>query len=203
MTNIREIAHFCPDHRLFDHPLTNTSFMNSIAYLLDIVKFALAGVIVFFVGWLYVKEYLNQRFNFRMIEIRKESLKQTLPLRLQAYERTVLFLERINPSNMLIRLHVPGMSAREMQNVIISDIRAEYQHNISQQLYVSATTWNVVKKIKDDTVSIVNSAVIALPENATSGDLSKSILVHLAGLETENPYEVALDIVKKDVQVLF
>ncbi len=177
--------------------------MNSIAYLLDIVKFALAGVIVFFTGWLFVKAYLDQRFNFRMIEIRKESLKQTLPLRLQAYERTVLFLERINPSNMLVRLHVPGMSAREMQNVIISDIRAEYQHNISQQLYVSSTTWTVVKKIKDDTVSIVNSAVSALPENATSGDLSKSILMHLAGLEGENPYEIALDIVKKDVQALF
>lgn len=203
MTNIREIAHFCPDRRLFDHLLTNTSFMNSIAYLLDIVKFALAGLIVFYIGWLFVKAYLDQRFNFRMIEVRKESLKQTLPLRLQAYERTVLFLERINPSNMLIRLHVPGMSAREMQSVIISDIRAEYQHNISQQLYVSATTWNVVKKIKDDTISIVNSAVTALPENATSGDLSKSILMHLAGLESENPYEVALNIVKKDVQALF
>lgn len=177
--------------------------MNSIAYLLDILKFALAGVIIFFTGWVFVKAYLDQRFNFRMIEIRKESLKQTLPLRLQAYERTILFLERINPSNMLIRLHVPGMSAREMQNVIISDIRAEYQHNISQQLYVSATTWNVVKKIKDDTISIVNSAVGALPDHATSGELSKSILMHLADLETENPYEIALNIVKKDVQVLF
>ena len=177
--------------------------MNSIAYLLDIVKFALAGLIVFFAAWVVVKAYLDQRFNFRMIELKKESLKHTLPLRLQAYERTILFLERINPANMLIRLHVPGMNVKEMQNVIISDIRAEYQHNISQQLYVSATTWNVVKKIKDDTVSIVNSAANALPEHATSADLSKSILIHLAGLESENPYDVALNIVKKDVQTLF
>lgn len=177
--------------------------MNSIAYLLDIVKIAFAGLIVFFAGWFFVKEYLNQRFNFRMIELKKESLKHTLPLQLQAYERTILFLERINPSNMLIRLHVPEMDAREMQNIIISDIRAEYQHNISQQLYVSATTWHVVKKIKDDTINIVNSAAHALPEHATAGELSKSILIHLTGLETENPYEVALNIVKKDVQVLF
>lgn len=177
--------------------------MNSIAYLLDIVKLAVAGIVVFLSGWFFVRTFLDQRFNFRMIELKKESLKHTLPLRLQAYERTILFLERINPSNLLIRLHVQGISAREMQNVIISDIRAEYQHNISQQLYVSPTTWNVVKKIKDDTISIVNSAVAALPDSATSGDLSKSILLHLAGLETENPYEVALDIVRKDVQQLF
>lgn len=203
MTNIREIAHFCADRRLFDYLLTNTSFMNPITYLLDIVKFALAGLIVFFAAWFFVKAYLDQRFNFRMIELKKESLKQTLPLRLQAYERTILFLERISPSNMLLRLHVPEMSAKEMQRIIITDIRAEYQHNISQQLYVSATTWMVVKKIKDDTVSIVNSAAGALPEHATAADLSRSILVHLAGLESENPYDVALNIVKKDVQVLF
>ncbi|WP_411274365.1 hypothetical protein [Daejeonella sp.] len=177
--------------------------MNPTAYLLDIIKFALAGLIVFFAAWFFIKEYLDQRFNFRMIELKKESVKHSLPLRLQAYERTVLFLERISPSNMLLRLHVPGISAKEMQTLIVSDIRAEYQHNISQQLYVSATTWNVVKKIKDDTVRIVNSASGALPDNATGADLSKSILIHLAGLESENPYDIALNIVKKDVQALF
>lgn len=177
--------------------------MNPTAYLLDIIKFALAGLIVFFAAWFFVKEYLDQRFNFRMIELKKESVKHTLPLRLQAYERVVLFLERISPSNILLRLHVPGISAREMHSLIISDIRAEYQHNISQQLYVSATTWNVVKKIMEDTVSIVNSAAGALPEQATGAELSKSILIHLAGLESENPYDVALNIVKKDVQALF
>ncbi len=177
--------------------------MNSIVYLLDILKFAIAGIIVFFTGWIFVKGYMDKRFNFRMIELKKESLKHTLPLRLQAYERTVLFLERINPPNMLLRLHTPGMSAKEMHNIIIADIKAEYQHNISQQIYVSSTTWNVVKKIKEDTVSIINSATSVLPEHATSADLSKSVLIHLAGLETENPYEVALNIVKQDVQVLF
>lgn len=177
--------------------------MNSITYLLDILKFAVAGVIVFVVAWFIVKAYLDQRFNFRMIELKKEALKQTLPLRLQAYERTILFLERISPSNLLIRLHVPEISAREMQSVIITDIRAEYQHNISQQLYVSSTTWNVIKKIKDDTIRIINSAASALPEHASAGDLNKSILMHLADLDTENPYDVALDIVKRDVQALF
>ncbi|HEY1009718.1 MAG: hypothetical protein ACO1NS_09610 [Daejeonella sp.] len=177
--------------------------MNSTLYLLDILKFAVAGLIVFFAGWVFIKGYLDKRFNFRMIELKKESLKQILPLRLQAYERTVLFLERINPANMLLRLHVPGMSAKEMQNIIIADIKAEYQHNISQQIYVSQTTWNVVKKIKDDTITIINSATSALPEHATAADLSKSVLSHLAHLDSENPYDVALNIVKQDVQALF
>ena len=104
---------------------------------------------------------------------------------------------------MLIRLHTPGMSAQEMQGLIISDIRAEYQHNISQQIYVSDRAWETVKKVKEDTITMINSAVNALPENATAVDLSRAVLTHLANLETENPYDLALTIVKGDMQSLF
>jgi translation initiation factor 2B subunit (eIF-2B alpha/beta/delta family) len=104
---------------------------------------------------------------------------------------------------MLIRLHVPGMSAREMQGLVISDIRAEYQHNISQQIYVSDSAWKTVRQVKEDTVSMINSAVNALPENASSVDLSRAVLSHLANLETDNPYDLALNIVKGDMQSLF
>ncbi len=177
--------------------------MVSISYLLDILKFAAAGLIVFFVGWVCIKEFLNKRYNYQLLEIKKQGLNHTLPLRLQAYERVVLFLERIDPANMFVRLHISGMTAVEMQNVILADIRAEYQHNVSQQIYVSDTSWNVVKKIKNETISIINSAAGSLPENASAGDLGRSVLTHLATLEHENPYEVALDIVKADVRSLF
>ncbi len=177
--------------------------MNELTYLFDIIKFALAGLIVFFTGWFFVRAYLNERSDFRSSELKKASLKHTLPLRLQAYERAVLFLERINPSSLLVRLHVPGISAGDMQKIIISDIRAEYQHNISQQIYMSDRAWAVVKKIMEDTIGIISSAANGLPENASSMDLSKSILTHLANLETENPYDVALNIVKRDIQSLF
>jgi len=104
---------------------------------------------------------------------------------------------------MLIRLHTPGMSAREMQGLIISDIRAEYQYNISQQIYVSDRAWATVKQVKEDTISMINSAVNALPENSSAVDLSRAVLGHLANLETENPYDLALSIVKGDMQSLF
>jgi hypothetical protein len=104
--------------------------MNETEFILDLLKYAFAGLIVFFTGWFVIKNYLSEMFNFQRMELEKAGLKYTLPLRLQAYERTVLFLERINPESMLIRLHVSGMSALDMQGLIISDIRAEYQHNI-------------------------------------------------------------------------
>lgn len=177
--------------------------MNEITYLFDIVKYTLSGLLVFFAAWYFVKPLLLQNLNFQRLELKKAGLKHTLPLRLQAYERTVLFLERINPANLLVRLHVPGMSAVEMHKIIIADIRSEYQHNISQQIYVTEMTWTVVKKIKEETIGIISSAANALPAEASSMDLSKSVLTHLANLESENPYDVALSIVKRDIQSLF
>ena len=95
------------------------------------------------------------------------------------------------------------MSAIEMQKLIITEIRAEYQHNISQQIYVTEMSWSVVKKIKEQTIGIINSAANALPAEASALELSKSVLNHLANLESDNPYDLALSIVKKDIQSLF
>jgi len=177
--------------------------MNEITFLFDIVKYTVSGLLVFFTVWYFVKPLLIQNLNFKRLELKKAGLQYTLPLRLQAYERTALFLERINPSNLLVRLHVPGMSAIDMHKIILNDIRSEYQHNISQQIYVSEVTWAVVKKIKEETIGIISSALNALPAEASSMDLSKSVLTHLANLESENPYDVAMSIVKKDIQSLF
>ena len=104
---------------------------------------------------------------------------------------------------MLIRLHTPGMSAREMQTLVISEIRLEYQHNISQQIYISDSAWKTVRQVKEETISMINNTVNVLPENTSSVDLSRAILSHLANLENENPYELALQIVKSDMQSLF
>jgi hypothetical protein len=146
---------------------------------------------------------LVQNLNFQRVELRKASIQHTLPLRLQAYERSVLFIERINPSNLFIRLQSPGMTAIQLHQLVLSDIRSEYQHNISQQIYVSDVSWTVVKRIKDETIGIVSSALNSLPAEASAMDLSKSVLTHLANLESENPYDVALSLIKRDIQNLF
>ena len=70
--------------------------MNETEFILDILKYALAGLIVFFTGWFIIKNYLSEKLNFQRMELKRAGLKHTLPLRLQAYERTVLFLERVN-----------------------------------------------------------------------------------------------------------
>jgi hypothetical protein len=177
--------------------------MNEITFLSDIFKYSVSGIIIFFVAWYFIKPMLVQNLNFQRVELKKSGLQHTLPLRLQAYERSVLFIERINPSNLLVRLHTPGMSAIQLHQIVLAEIRSEYQHNISQQIYVSDISWSVVKKIKDETIGIVSSALNTLPPDASAMDLSKSVLTHLAGLDIENPYDMALSLVKRDIQHLF
>lgn len=177
--------------------------MEIVTFLADVLKYTLSGIIVFFAAWFLVRTYLDRRTHYDLIELRRASLNNILPLRLQAYERAILFLERINPTYMLIRLHTVEMTALEMQQLILSEIRAEFQHNMTQQLYISHHSWSIVKKMMEDTIAMVNNTVKTLPENASALALSKTILSHLERLEMENPYDRALTIIKRDIQQLF
>ena len=171
-------------------------------FFIDVLKFIIAGTVVVYIAWQIIKSELDKVNQASLIELKKTSLTTTLPLRLQAYERLTLFIERINPANMLVRVHVAGTTVREIQQFLIAEIRTEYQHNITQQLYVSAQAWAIMNRIKDDTISLINNTAIGLSPEASSVELSKVILTHLANLE-DNPYEAGLMLLKHDMQHFF
>jgi hypothetical protein len=171
-------------------------------YLLDIIKYTVAGLGVVWIAFYLFKPYLDRSENMQLIELKKSISSQTLPLRLQAYERMILFIDRVNPANMLIRLNATSYSAAELHSLLVAEIRNEYQHNVTQQLYVSNRAWAIVKRVKDDTLSITTNALKALPQNATGLDLSKIILAQLSNLE-DNPYDMGSSLVKKDIEELF
>jgi hypothetical protein len=174
----------------------------NLAYLLEILKYTIAGIGVVYIAFYLFKPYLDRAENLQMLDYKKAISSQTLPLKLQAYERIVLFIERINPANMLVRLNGPDYSAAELHSLIVAEIRNEFQHNISQQIYVSHTAWDVVRRLKDDTLSIATNAIKALPETATGLELSKIILVHLSKLD-DNPYDMGNTLIRKDLEQLF
>ncbi|MDB5006628.1 MAG: hypothetical protein JWQ84_2947 [Mucilaginibacter sp.] len=176
--------------------------MSLFPYLLDILKYTIAGLGIVWIAFYLIKPYLDRDEKIQLLEFKKAVSNQTLPLRLQAYERLVLFIERVNPANMLIRLNGPAYNAHELYSLIVEDIRNEYQHNITQQIYVSARAWSVVKRVKEDTLGIVNNAIRTLPETASGLDLSKTILSNLSSLE-DNPYDIGASLLRKDLEELF
>jgi len=171
-------------------------------YLLDIVKYTVSGLGVVWIAFYLIKPYLDKSERIQMLEFKKSLANHTLPLRLQAYERIVLFMERINPQNMLVRLNAASHSAIELHSLIISEVRNEYQHNITQQIYVTSRAWGVAKRVKDDTLNIAANALKSLPENATGLDYGKAILVLLSQLEND-PYEIGAELIRKDLEQLF
>lgn len=176
--------------------------MPSYTYLLDIVKYTIAGLGVVWIAFYLLKPYLDKNEKIQLLEFKKSIANQTLPLRLQAYERIILFMERINPDNMLVRLNAAGYTATELHSIIISEVRNEYQHNITQQIYVTSRAWGVAKRVKEDTLNIVAAAVKSLPENAGGLELGKVILLQLGQMEN-NPYEIGAELLRKDLEDLF
>ena len=162
------------------------------------VGITLALLVIFYL----VKTDIHRFFNLKNIELNKESRTQLLPLRLQAHERLIIFIDRINPANLLVRLHQQGIDISTLQAGVLNEVRSEYQHNITQQLYIDSVTWNVVRKLKDDTIGMINNAVQGLPSNANGIELSKAILQHMATID-ENPYDLTIELIKKDIQKLF
>ncbi|WP_461788358.1 DUF7935 family protein [Pedobacter sp.] len=125
-----------------------------------------------------------------------------LQLRLQAHERMIIFVDRINPANLLLRLHQQGIEIGALQLMAVNEIKTEFQHNITQQLYLEAATWNVIRKLKDDTIAMVNNAVKNLPTDASGVELSKKVLHYMSEID-ENPYELTMGLIKQDIQKLF
>lgn len=168
----------------------------------DLAKVLLPAAIFLYGMFLLVRSFINRDIELRKLEVRSRAIETILPNRIQAYERICLFLERISPQNMLLRLNVPGMSAREFHKMLLDEIRNEYNHNVSQQIYMSEDVWNLVKNAKEDLIIQINEASQSMHEGATSIDLAKKIF-ELAMDKKVDPMGHALSEVKKEIQQTF
>ena len=123
-----------------------------------------------------------------------------LPLRLQAYERMALYLERIEPNQLVMRIHGDGLTVAQEQNLLLTAIRGEFEHNLSQQIYIAPAVWKQICDAKDDIITIVNTVAEQMDPNANSLEYAEALLIAAA----EKPVvENALSVLKTDVQKLF
>jgi hypothetical protein len=144
--------------------------------LIEFGKIIIPATLVLYAVYLTVRSFILKEIELKRLEVRSRSIETILPARLQAYERMTLFLERIAPQNLLIRLNNPGFSARDFHKVLLDEIRNEYNHNVSQQVYMGEDVWNQIRNAKEDLVILVNEAASMLAAEATSIDLSKRFL---------------------------
>ena len=124
--------------------------------------------------------------------------KNLLPLQLDAYQRLVLFLERIAPNNMIMRLNNPGFPAGAFQAKLLDAIRQEYEHNLAQQIFVSAEAWRIVQNSKEEVLKIINMAASKMPPTAMANDLCRGIFEITAQLEKQ-PTDSAIAYLKDEL----
>lgn len=153
----------------------------------------ITGAIAYYFFQTHIKNEDNRR-NFLLV---KEGKKQTLPMVLQAYERITLFLERINPSQLLIRVKPLGDSKESYASLLLSTIEQEYEHNLSQQIYISEECWNVIISSKNTTAHIIKE--LANDESiSNSQELREEILKKM--MNSTPPSAVAISFIKSEVQ---
>lgn len=166
----------------------------------------LPSVVVFLTAFYAIRHFLGARSAERHAEqmagLRKDDHKQVLPLRLQAYERLTLFLERIQPGPLVLRIHRANMDARDLQSALASTIREEFEHNVTQQIYVSDRAWQKVKQAKEETIRLVNMSFEQVGDGASGGELSRKVFENSARL-THSPSQEGIVAIKDEVRRLF
>ena len=124
--------------------------------------------------------------------------KHFFPLQVEAYQRMVLFLERIAPNNMIMRLNNPGLPARAFQQKLLENVRQEYEHNLAQQIFISPEAWKMVQSSKEEVLKIINMASTQLEPTALANDLSKGVFEITAQLQVQ-PTDRAVEFLKAEL----
>ncbi len=164
----------------------------------DILKITIPALMVLLTAWLLLRNMIKNDQEKRRQEILLQNNRTVTPIRLQAYERIVLFLERISLESLIVRVSSTEMSANQLHTAMLSTIRSEFEHNLSQQIYMSPQAWEVVKNARSNMIKIINSEVEKMPANSTGMALSKQLLERIMELEKE-PTRAAIDYLKGEI----
>ncbi len=171
--------------------------------LLEILKYTVPSIVVGATAYLLLKQFMDSQSKPQPERVATHAeTNKLIPIRIQAYERLILFLERIDPNSLIVRVHRPGMTAKQLQNELLMNVRNEYEHNSTQQLYVSSELWEMVTTSKDAVIQVINLSAQKMSENSSGLDMSK-VLIEIISRSGVHPTGDALEAVKKEARRLF
>ncbi len=160
----------------------------------------ITGLLAYFLLQQFFKNEKSRREddNFSLKNI--ETTKESLPIRLQAYERLSLFLERIAPNNLLLRVSPISDNSKDYENMLIQNIEQEFEHNVAQQIYVTDECWSVIMTCKNSIIQSIRKANLD-DKISDSNQLREAILKGL--LEKQSPTLTAISFVRNEVSKLW
>jgi len=157
----------------------------------------IALVFTFYIIWPKIENLL---LRLKTLQQSREQNRDNLQLQFAAYERLILFTHRISPKEVMLRNHASTHTVLSFKQAVISDIENEFQHNFTQQLYVSDAAWKLVKDLKDNTITLLRNASQGLNEEATLDQYVAVVLKHVQDQDV-NPYEATQLLLKRELTV--
>lgn len=172
--------------------------VDTLQIVINFLGIIVPAAIIFFIVYWLINKFLEDQYKTRLLELKKENQKHITPVKLQAFERLTLFLDRISPDNLVLRHSRSGQTAFELRNAIIQSISDEFNHNISQQIYVSNDAWNMIKGVKEQVIGIVDHCYKECDEDESGPALGKRILNYL--IETkQTTTQQAINLLKQEL----
>lgn len=168
----------------------------------DLLKLIIPATLVLYGMYLTVKLLLEREAERYRNDSKTEYLKTVIPIRLQAYERMTLFLERISPNNLLVRLNGSATTVLDFQQLLLQEVRDEYNHNLSQQVYMSQQAWEQIQTAMNEVVTLINQASGDTLPDAPALELSKKIFERIIQQNLQ-PTANALRSIKEEIQQQF
>ena len=174
--------------------------MEEATQVLYYAAYLLPAIVVGLIAYYFFKGHTANEEGRRRYLIQKEAQNKILPIRLQAYERITLFLERIDPNKLLIRVKPFSDEMPKYEELLIKNIEQEFDHNMTQQIYLTQECWNLVMAAKNATIHIIRQGVMH-EKDGTADTLREWLLRSF--MEEITPSQKALAYVRKEVSELF
>jgi hypothetical protein len=172
------------------------------AQIFEILKYIIPAIFVLIASVVIVNKFLVGVFKRKHLAVFREGQGTTLRLRLQAYERLILFIERAHPRNLVPRLYVKGMTVSELQALTVEQIKTEFEHNMSQQIYVSPQVWNTVISVKEQEIAMINQIAQSLKPEDDAKELNARIINFIMTREDATPTEIALEMINNEAKMV-
>lgn len=171
------------------------------AIMIEILKYCIPAICVLLSTWLVMHKFYKSETEKRLWELKRLSQKEISPLRMRAYERLSLLLERTTPEHMLMELNLGEMTILQVQQHLMHTIRMEYEHNLSQQIYVGDQVWQLIENAKQQTVAFVNSIAQQMPAQSSALDYAKTLITAYRS-NGDTPNDLALQALKNEARSL-
>lgn len=172
-----------------------------VTFFLELLKITIPALVVFATAYYLVKKHLDTSVRLRQMELKQSALNTTVPMKIQAYERLAVFCERSEITSLLSRFYDGDMKCKALLFMMVGAVKQEYEHNVSQQVYVSDNLWKIIKLARNQNIAILESIGSSVGLDAPASALHDAIRAHLSE-HPENPLETAQAAIRQEASLL-